>query len=66
MRAPASLLDDLPLAGLVMVTDGADTSDASLDEPLAEQLRRRASAKDLSPEQVSERRRGGSTVRLET
>jgi uncharacterized membrane protein len=28
-------LSGLPLAGLVMVTDGADTSDASLDEPLA-------------------------------
>lgn len=28
-------LAGLPLAGLVMVTDGADTSDASLDEPLA-------------------------------
>ena len=27
-------LSGLPLAGLVMVTDGADTSDASLDEPL--------------------------------
>ncbi len=28
-------LSGLPLAGLVMVTDGADTSDASLDESLA-------------------------------
>ena len=28
-------LSGLPLAGLVMVTDGADTSDSSLDEPLA-------------------------------
>jgi len=28
-------LSGLPLAGLVMVTDGADTSDTSLDEPLA-------------------------------
>lgn len=28
-------LSGLPLAGLVMVTDGADTSDATLDEPLA-------------------------------
>jgi uncharacterized membrane protein len=28
-------LAGLPLAGLVMVTDGADTSDASIDEPLA-------------------------------
>ena len=28
-------LAGLPLAGLVMVTDGADTSDASLDESLA-------------------------------
>src|SRR5258707_2772400 len=28
-------LSGLPLAGLVMITDGADTSDASLDEPLA-------------------------------
>jgi uncharacterized membrane protein len=28
-------LSGLPLAGLVMVSDGADTSDASLDEPLA-------------------------------
>ena len=28
-------LAGLPLAGLVMVTDGADTSDATLDEPLA-------------------------------
>ena len=28
-------LSGLPLAGLVMVTDGADTSDASLDEALA-------------------------------
>jgi uncharacterized membrane protein len=28
-------LSGLPLAGLVMVTDGADTSDAALDEPLA-------------------------------
>jgi uncharacterized membrane protein len=28
-------LAGLPLAGLVMVSDGADTSDASLDEPLA-------------------------------
>lgn len=28
-------LSGLPLAGLVMVTDGADTSDASLNEPLA-------------------------------
>ncbi len=28
-------LSGLPLAGLVMVTDGADTSDESLDEPLA-------------------------------
>jgi uncharacterized membrane protein len=28
-------LAGLPLAGLVMVTDGADTSDESLDEPLA-------------------------------
>lgn len=28
-------LSGLPLAGLVMVTDGADTSDQSLDEPLA-------------------------------
>src|SRR4051812_12508717 len=28
-------LSGLPLAGLVMVTDGADTSDAPLDEPLA-------------------------------
>jgi len=28
-------LSGLPLAGLVLVTDGADTSDASLDEPLA-------------------------------
>src|SRR5258705_3163442 len=28
-------LSGLPLAGLVMVTDGADTSDVSLDEPLA-------------------------------
>ncbi len=28
-------LSGLPLAGLVMVTDGADTSDAVLDEPLA-------------------------------
>jgi uncharacterized membrane protein len=28
-------LAGLPLAGLVMVTDGADTSDASLDDPLA-------------------------------
>src|SRR5689334_354295 len=28
-------LSGLPLAGLVMVTDGADTSDASIDEPLA-------------------------------
>ena len=28
-------LSGLPLAGLVMVTDGADTSDASLEEPLA-------------------------------
>jgi len=27
-------LSGLPLAGLVMVTDGADTSDVSLDEPL--------------------------------
>jgi uncharacterized membrane protein len=27
-------LSGLPLAGLVMVTDGADTSDTSLDEPL--------------------------------
>src|SRR5947207_2359833 len=29
------VLAGLPLAGLVMVTDGADTSDASLDESLA-------------------------------
>src|SRR5215813_13025988 len=28
-------LSGLPLAGLVMITDGADTSDASLDDPLA-------------------------------
>jgi len=28
-------LSGLPLAGLVMVTDGADTSDVTLDEPLA-------------------------------
>src|SRR5436190_9326782 len=28
-------LSGLPLAGLVMVSDGADTSDTSLDEPLA-------------------------------
>jgi uncharacterized membrane protein len=28
-------LSGLPLAGLVMVTDGADTSDESIDEPLA-------------------------------
>ncbi len=28
-------LSGLPLAGLVVVTDGADTSDATLDEPLA-------------------------------
>jgi uncharacterized membrane protein len=28
-------LSGLPLAGLVMVTDGADTSDVSLDDPLA-------------------------------
>ena len=28
-------LSGLPLAGLVMVTDGADTSDTTLDEPLA-------------------------------
>jgi uncharacterized membrane protein len=28
-------LSGLPLAGLVMITDGADTSDVSLDEPLA-------------------------------
>ena len=28
-------LAGLPLAGLVMITDGADTSDQSLDEPLA-------------------------------
>jgi len=28
-------LSGLPLAGLVMVTDGADTSDTALDEPLA-------------------------------
>src|SRR5215813_8482753 len=28
-------LSGLPLAGLVMVTDGADTSDTSLDDPLA-------------------------------
>jgi uncharacterized membrane protein len=28
-------LSGLPLAGMVMVTDGADTSDAALDEPLA-------------------------------
>ena len=28
-------LSGLPLAGVVMVTDGADTSDSSLDEPLA-------------------------------
>jgi uncharacterized membrane protein len=28
-------LSGLPLAGVVMVTDGADTSDAALDEPLA-------------------------------
>ena len=28
-------LSGLPLAGLVMVTDGADTSDASIDDPLA-------------------------------
>src|SRR5262245_1203834 len=28
-------LSGLPLAGIVMVSDGADTSDASLDEPLA-------------------------------
>jgi uncharacterized membrane protein len=28
-------LAGLPLAGLVMITDGADTSDVSLDEPLA-------------------------------
>jgi len=28
-------LSGLPLAGLVLVTDGADTSDATLDEPLA-------------------------------
>ena len=28
-------LSGLPLAGIVMVTDGADTSDATLDEPLA-------------------------------
>src|SRR6185295_1686125 len=28
-------LSGLPLAGLVMVTDGADTSDATLDETLA-------------------------------
>ncbi|MDR1989450.1 MAG: glutamine amidotransferase [Acidobacteriaceae bacterium] len=28
-------LSGLPLAGLVMVTDGADTSEASLDEPIA-------------------------------
>jgi uncharacterized membrane protein len=28
-------LSGLPLAGVVMVTDGADTSDTSLDEPLA-------------------------------
>ena len=28
-------LSGLPLAGLVMVTDGADTSDSSLDEPIA-------------------------------
>src|SRR5206468_4752850 len=28
-------LSGLPLAGLVMMTDGADTSDASLDDPLA-------------------------------
>lgn len=28
-------LSGLPLAGLVMITDGADTSDASIDEPLA-------------------------------
>ena len=28
-------LSGLPLAGLVMITDGADTSDSALDEPLA-------------------------------
>ena len=28
-------LSGLPLAGLVLVTDGADTSDASIDDPLA-------------------------------
>jgi len=28
-------LSGLPLAGLVMITDGADTSDVSLDDPLA-------------------------------
>jgi uncharacterized membrane protein len=28
-------LSGLPLAGVVMITDGADTSDTSLDEPLA-------------------------------
>ena len=28
-------LAGLPLAGLVMITDGADTSDAAIDEPLA-------------------------------
>src|SRR6185436_18277133 len=28
-------LSGLPLAGLVMVTDGADTSDATIDEQLA-------------------------------
>src|SRR5882757_5450396 len=36
----------------------------SLDEPLAEQLRRRASAKDLSPEQTARELLGNALNRL--